>query len=621
MTARSRAVDPERTYSNHYGGVGRPLARRADTGDINGSDTHLPGMFGWLSEAAVLQGGIDAVLDAPPWPTQLLLVAVAALSTLVCYRLAGPVRARTNRLRSRLLLGVPWGTVLMMLFLLVVFLFVQGAYSGDIFDPRQPVTYAFVAWSYEYPLGVLTASFSHGSFSHLLGNLVALAVFGSIAEYGYSHFPTKRGAQVDYASRASPYVRPLLFVGAVALVGIVTSAFVPGPVIGFSGVVYALAGFALVVRPLTTVVGLLLTDVVRALYDAFTSPVATYSPRVGYVDVWFADIAVTGHLLGFLVGVLLGVALWRRRNERPRAAWIWFAAVLFGVVQQLWLAYLPLGNGRYALFRGVGVAFVFLLAGAVVVAATRPSRPSLPWPSRLPARLVDEAPSRGQTAAALLVTIVLTLSLVGVVTHLQTVEPTELPNDPVEVEDYQVGYAENVTNQLYSVVDVPGLQQVTSVDSSGVIVYSERRNVWQLAASKSRLASSGYVRVTVGGVGWRETVGVTRTGWSVVGGDEAYRVRLHPPDGPARLAFASGPATAEATIANRSMTLRSVGTDFEVVVNTDNETVGIGGLPESGANTTVGDIQFERDGNDLYASYDGTRVRVANKKVPPTRRD
>ncbi|MCU4717096.1 rhomboid family intramembrane serine protease [Halapricum hydrolyticum] len=578
-------------------------------------------MFGWPGETTVLQTGLDAVLDAPPWPTQLLLVTVGVLSALVAYRLADPGGRWTRRLRSRLLLGVPWGTILTGSFLLGMFLIIQGAYSGDIFDPRQPVTYAFVAWSYEYPLGVLTAPFSHGGFSHLLGNLIALAVFGSIAEYGYSHFRPGRGVQIEYASRQSPYVRPLGFVGAVVLVGIATSAFVPGPIIGFSGVVYALAGFALVVRPLTTVVGLLLTDVLRDLYSAFTSPVATYSPSVRHVDVWFADISVTGHLLGFLIGVLLGIVLWRRREERPRAARIWFAAVLFGLVQRLWLAYAPLGNGRYALFRGVGVAFVFLLAAAVVGAAIWPSRPSIPWPSRIPERLAEEAPSRGQAAAGVLVMIVLSLSLVGVVTHLQTVESTELPNDPVEVRDYQVGYSENVTNQLYSVVDIPGLQQVTSVDSSGVIVYSERRNVWQLAASKSRLASNGYARVTVGGVGWRETVGVTRTGWSVVGGSETYRVRLHPPDEPARLAFASDPATAEAIIANRSITLRPAGTDFEVVVDRANETLGVATLPESGANTTVGEIRFEREGRNLYASYDGTRVRVANKKVPPTRRD
>jgi len=577
-------------------------------------------MSGWLTTPVPVQAGIDTIIEAPPWPMQLLVVAVAAGSGLVCYRLADPGGEWMRRLRARLLLGVPWGTVLTAAFLLGMFLFVQGAYSGDPFDPRQPVTYAFTAWSYEYPLGVLAAPFSHANLSHLRGNVVSLLVFGSIAEYGYSHFRPGRGTQIEYLSRRSPYVRPLLFAGAMGLVGVATSAFVPGPIIGFSGVVYALAGFALIVRPLATVVGLLVTDVLGTLYTAFTSPVTTHSSGVGYYGVWFADIAVTGHLLGFLLGVLLGIALWRRRGDRPSAARIWFGAVLFGIVQQLWLAYLPLGNGRYALFRGVGIAFVFLLGAAIVATVLRSSRPSIPWPSRVPERLREGLPSRGQAAASVLVMIILTLALAGVVVHLQTVESTELPNDPVEVRDYQVGYSENVTNQLYAMVDVPGLQQVTSVDSSGVIVYSERRNVWQLATSKSRLSSTGYTEVTVGGVGWRETVGVSRTGWSVVGGNRTYRVQLHPPDGASRVAFTSGPARADATIANRTITLQPADADFAVAIRRHNETIGVGALPEAGSNTTVGAIRFERDGRDLYANYDGTRVRVAQKNVPPTRR-
>ncbi|QSG14553.1 rhomboid family intramembrane serine protease [Halapricum desulfuricans] len=578
-------------------------------------------MSGWLTAPVPVQAGIDTIIEAPPWPMQLLVVAVAVGSGLVCYRLADPGGEWMRRLRSRLLLGAPWGTVLTAVFLLGMFLFVQGAYSGNPFDPRQPVTYAFTAWSYEYPLGVLAAPFSHANLAHLRGNVISLLVFGSIAEYGYSHFRPGRGTQIEYLSRRSPYVRPLLFAGAMGLVGVATSAFVPGPIIGFSGVVYALAGFALVVRPLTAVVGLLLSDMLGTLYTAFTSPVTTHSPGIGYYGVWFADIAVTGHLLGFLLGVLLGIALWYRRGDRPSAPRVWFAAVLFGVIQQLWLAYLPLGNGRYALFRGIGIAFVFLLGAAIVATARRSSRPSIPWPSRAPERLREELPSRGQAAAGVLVMTVLTLALAGVVVHLQTVESTELPNDPVEVRDYQVGYSENVTNQLYAMVDIPGLEQVTSVDSSGVIVYSERRNVWQLATSKSRLASTGYTEVTVGGVGWRETVGVSRTGWSVVGGNRTYRVQLHPPDEPSRVAFTSGPARADATIANRTITLQPADTDFEVAIRQHNETIGVGALPETGSNTTVGAIRFERDGRDLYANYDGTRVRVAQKNVPPTRRD
>ncbi|MEF8883318.1 MAG: rhomboid family intramembrane serine protease [Halapricum sp.] len=580
-------------------------------------------MVGSPGVAMILQSaGIETLIDAVPlWAMQLLLVAAAAVSVIVCFRLVDSRGRWPRRIRSRLLVGVPWGTLLTLLFLLGMFLFVQGAYDGAIFDPRQPVTYAFTAWAYEYPLGVLTAAFSHGSFNHFLGNAIALAVFGTIAEYGYGHFPTDRGQQIEYGSRDGPYLRSVGFFLALLAVGLATAAFTPGPIIGFSGVVYALAGFALIVRPLTTVAGLLMTDVLSNLYSAFTNPITTQSPSVRYIDVWFADISVAGHLLGFLIGVLVGIALWRRRDETERTARLWIGVVVFGLIQGLWLVYWPLGNEEFALFRGVGVGFVFLVAAVVVVATAWPSRPLIPWPSRVPERIIDEMPSRGRFAAALLVVSVLSLSIAGFVTHLATVDSTELPNDPVQIQDYQVGYSENVTNQLYSVVDVPMIDQASTVQASGVIVYSERRSVWQVATSTSRLASNGYTRVTVGGVGWRETVGVTRTGWSVVGGDDAYRVRLYPPDDDPRLAFASEPATAEVVVANRSISLRPAGTDFEIVVERDNETLGIANVPAAGSNVTVADLRFERVDRNLYASYDGTRVRVANKKVPPTRRD
>ena len=107
----------------------------------------------------------------------------------------------------------------------------------------------------------------------------------------------------------------------------------------------------------------------------------------------------------------------------------------------------------------------------------------------------------------------------------------------------------------------------------------------------------------------------------MVGGAETYRVQLYPPDAEPRLAFASDPATAEAVIDNRSIALRPSGTDFEIAVSRNNETLGVETLPDDGANTTVGAIRFERRGRNLYAASDGTRLRIANKKIPPTRRD
>ncbi len=53
-----------------------------------------------------------------------------------------------------------------------MYLFVQDGVT-DLYDP---VTIPYRAWSYFYPLGIVTSSFSHASFGHLLGNLIAAAV-------------------------------------------------------------------------------------------------------------------------------------------------------------------------------------------------------------------------------------------------------------------------------------------------------------------------------------------------------------------------------------------------------------------------------------------------------------
>lgn len=579
-------------------------------------------MHGTPGGATIVLVGVEAFTHGqPPWPMQLLLLVAALVSLFVWHRLTGSADRLGRRLRSRLLLGVPWGTLLVGLFLLCVFLFVQSAYSGDIFDPRQPVTYAFTAWSYQYPLGVLTAAFSHTGFNHLFGNVVSFLVFGSIAEYGARHFPTERGTQAFRSPMTNPFGRILTFVGVVLVVGLLTAAFSPAKIIGFSGVVYAAAGFALIVRPLTTIGGILLVDFLSNLYNTFSNPVSTWAPGTHFVSVWFADIAVLGHLLGFGIGVVLGVWILRRREATPAVSRLWAGTILFGLLQGLWLAYLPLGNGRYRLYRAVGAAFIFLAAAVVVVAAEGPTRPLLPWPDAFSGDLRDAMPSRGQTATLLLFTALVALAGAGVVVHLGSVGTTELPNNPVRVRDYQIGYSENVTNQIYSVVDVPYLEQETKIPASGVIVYNRKRNVWSVAASTSQLKSNGAARVVVGGVGWRETVVATRTGWSVVGGDQTYHVLLYPPGGNPHLAYTADPATAEAIIANRTVTIRAKRRRFDIALGTGNETVGVVGMPNAGANATLGDFRFERRGRKLYVSHNGTIIRIAKKVVPPVRKN
>jgi membrane associated rhomboid family serine protease len=66
--------------------------------------------------------------------------------------------------------------------------------------------------------------------------------------------------------------RAFAFAGGTLALGVVTSVFSLGPVVGFSGVVFALAGFALVRYPLATVVALVGADALEVMYRALVSP-------------------------------------------------------------------------------------------------------------------------------------------------------------------------------------------------------------------------------------------------------------------------------------------------------------------------------------------------------------
>jgi membrane associated rhomboid family serine protease len=567
--------------------------------------------------ATVLQSNplvdIASLIPLPVW--QAVLVGGVLASVGLVYAVVRPDGRWSRRLRARLLLGLPWGTLAGIALIYAVFWVVQGGWGNS------PVTYAFQATSFTYPLGVLTAAFSHGSYGHLFGNAAGALVFGWVAEYGYSHFPTGRGETAFARLRTNPYVRPLAFFACIVLAGLLTAAFSWGPIIGFSGVVFALAGFAVVVRPLLSVVALAVANIglVSKLDSAINNPVTVAQPTPNSGGVWFADVAIQGHLFGFLLGALFaGYLLWRR-GEQPDTGRVYFAALLFGLGQGLWVAYWYLGNSRYVLFRTAGTVFVFLLVAFIAVAVSRVGTDAA-TAARRSLRSLSTVDINRQTVAALtLILLVVGMSATGVALNLRDIEGTDLPNDPVEVRDYRVGYTENTTNQQISNV-VPGLDAVTDVEASGVIVASADRNIWQVAASAQRLRLRGAASVTVGGPGWRETVYVTRTGWSVVGGDTTYRVRLHPPDGDARTVFRSDPVTSEVVIANRSISVRTVEERFEVVVTRGDEALGVGEFPDDGANATVAGIRFERSGRQVYANYEGTRVQVASKQDPGLQR-
>jgi hypothetical protein len=143
---------------------------------------------------------------AAPTVAWYLVLAVGILVSLATlFALARPGGRWGELARKRLVLGVPWGTLVVVAFVAAFYLFAQDGLT----NPHNPVVVPFRAWGYFYPTGMLTAGFAHSGLGHVTGNLLGTLVFGSLAEYAWSHFPRKRGSSSFAALRCNPFARIL----------------------------------------------------------------------------------------------------------------------------------------------------------------------------------------------------------------------------------------------------------------------------------------------------------------------------------------------------------------------------------------------------------------------------
>jgi hypothetical protein len=428
--------------------------------------------------------------------------------------------------------------------------------------------------------------------------------------------------------------------------------------------VFAFAGFAVVYSPLAAVVATVGFSGVGTVVSALREPVLRVSTESGPPGPpsW-AGINVQAHLLGLLIGVLLAVALLRHRNESRTPAMTFLAVAVFAFARGLWS--LPWsGDGVWLQYRGIGTVFVITLSIMITAAVTgeegRLPNPlsALPSDESRPAVVVGWIALVGAAAAAVIgaelrlgsadpfiVVLVVLVALALALPPLRPVAPdigSDIPvtnqqillvglvlvtlamalpsvafngapmdDDPVpdtatvEIEDYHVTYAENATHGR--------------VDSneSGVIVVSERRQIWSTAVDKNRLAYSGEATAVVGGVGWRETVTANRTGWDVTGGETAYVVDLEH-DGERTRAFRSGAAEADLSVANQTVAVVPGDDGFRLNVTRDGTVVGEVPIPAVNETATVGALRFSTEPDDdslaVYAEQDGTRVRIATRE-------
>ncbi|WP_256403369.1 rhomboid family intramembrane serine protease [Halorubrum salinum] len=577
-------------------------------------------------------------------------LALAAVAVLAVYAVDRPDGGWTRALRTRFLYGVPWGTLVSIAVVVGVYLFVQDGIS----NPYRPVAIPFRSWSYFYAEGLFWAGLAHSGLGHLTGNLFSALVAGSIAEYAYGHAPggrdRRRAASIadnllDASARdgplvSNPYVRAFVVVpGAILGFAVLSSLFALGPVIGFSTAVFALWGFALVHYPVRSLAALTGPTLASVAYWTLRSPVAVGEATGSYGPPGWANVAVQGHALGLIVGALAAVWLVRRRREHgsapvsgrdtgPRvptdadrsgvAALAAFGGVLlFGASRRIWAVYWYLGNERFELYRALGLGLLAVLASIVAVAVAGRDEPI--WPDRAVSRpeTVRGAVRSATPAAVGLLCLLAALAAVAgpaVVPNLVTVDDGgDLPGDPIEVDEYQITYAENVENRLVSAVDVEAFGRSTSVNTSGVIVANPDREIWTTAVSRGNLAFWGYRAVDVGGTGWRETVWVQRTGWVAAGGGPTYRVDAIRNETRSTL-FVSDPARVDGRIDGRQILVAAVDGGFELRVGHEGWTE-TAPLPARNESVTVRGVSFVREGSRVYAERGETRLQVARQEL------
>ena len=595
------------------------------------------------------------------------VLVVAALA--VVYRTDRPSGAWTRALRSRLLLGVPWGTLVAVAAVIAVYLFVQGGLE----NPNRPVVIPFRSWSYFYPEGMFWAGLAHSGRGHITGNLLSTLVAGGLAEYAFGHFPEGRdvvdGSETgtgaarsgrsplaavreslptfatvreslptfaairdaltvgDRPLTTNPYVRAFVVVpGSLLSFGVLSSLFALGPVIGFSGVVFALWGFALVFYPVSTVAALTGATLVNVAYETLRNPVIVAEASGSYGAPSWANIAVQSHALGLIAGVLAAGWLVRRRRRRgagdptgrrSRTAGgaVFGAVLLFGASRRLWAVYWYLGNERYELYRAVGLGLLAALAAVVALAVTgrdEPIRSKLAVSESDTIRGGVRSLTPGALGFLLLVSALAVVAGPGIGPNLVAVDDDDLPGDPIEIEGYQVTYAENVEDRVVSVIEIEAFGRSTSVNTSGVIVANAEREIWTTAVSKGNLAFWGYRAVDVGGTGWRETVWVQRVGWVATNAGPAYRVDAVRNDTRETL-FVSDPVQAGPRIDGRNVTVAPVAGGFELRVAADGDRE-VAALPATNESVTLEGIEFVRRSDAVFAERGETRVRIATRE-------
>jgi membrane associated rhomboid family serine protease len=192
-----------------------------------------------------------------------------------------------------------------------VYVFFHELQGGDAFVLQWAAIPAVIL-SGQNLITLLTSMFLHGSWSHILGNMIFLWAFGPAMEDAMNPFS---------------YTLFYLLGGLVAMLAQMAAS--PAsllPTLGASGAIAAVMGGFLVTYP---------RDRIRALFFFFFFIRITFIPAILLIGFWFfmqllnvgsvasvqtGGVAYVAHVAGFLFGVLF-TPLFRRQRYQSPPAW------------------------------------------------------------------------------------------------------------------------------------------------------------------------------------------------------------------------------------------------------------------------------------------------------------
>lgn len=195
--------------------------------------------------------------------------------------------------------------VTMFIIVINAFVFALELMGGDPFVLKWAAVPADIVGAHHW-ITILTAMFLHGSWSHLIGNMVFLWAFGP---------------EIEDAMNPLRYAAFYLVGGLVAMLAqVAASPSSTVPALGASGAIAAVMGAFLVTYP---------RDEIRSLLFIFIFVKVTFIPAAVLIGFWFltqllnagtvapvqtGGVAYLAHVGGFIFGVV--TARWFKDPER-----------------------------------------------------------------------------------------------------------------------------------------------------------------------------------------------------------------------------------------------------------------------------------------------------------------